>query len=66
MEETAEFQVGVDDTARRRKLRLNKRQDFVQGEVEPVPVREAIRCYCQCMQLMLQVHLVPINLLMLI
>lgn len=54
MEETAEFQVGVDDTARRRRLNVNKRKAIVQGEVEPVPVREAVKCYCQCMQIMLQ------------
>ena len=65
MEETADFQVGVDDTARRKRLRLNKRQAFVQGEVEPVPVREAIKCYCQCMQLMLQARYVPLKPLML-
>lgn len=54
MEETAEFQVGVDDTARRRTLKLNRRKAIVQGEVEPVPVREAVKCYCKCMQVMLQ------------
>lgn len=54
MEETAEFQVGVDDTARRRRLRVNKRKAIVQGEEEPVPVREAVKCYCKCMQMMLQ------------
>ena len=54
MEETAEFQVGVDDTARRKRLRVNKRKAIVQDEVEPVPVREAVKCYCKCMQIMLQ------------
>lgn len=54
VEETAEFQVGVDDTARRRRLNVSKRKAIVQEEVEPVPVREAVKCYCQCMQIMLQ------------
>lgn len=54
VEETAEFQVGVDDTARRRTLKMNRRKDIVQGEAEPVPVREAVNCYCKCMQVMLQ------------
>ena len=58
VEETAEFQVGVDDTTRRRRLRVNRRQAIVQGEAEaPVPVREAIKCYCKCMQVMLQAGL---------
>lgn len=54
VEETAEFQVGVDDTARRRRLRVNRRKAIVQAEIEPVPVREAVKCYCTCMQVMLQ------------
>ena len=54
VEETAEFQVGVDDTARRRTLKMNRRKAIVQGEAEPVPVREAVKCYCKCMQVMLQ------------
>lgn len=29
-------------------------QTIVAGEVEDVPVREAILCYCQCMQITLQ------------
>lgn len=59
VEETAEYQVGVDDTARRRKLRLNRRQAIVQEELEPVPVREAVVCYCKCMQVMLQASCAP-------
>ena len=55
IEETAEFQVGIDDAARRRRMRMGTRdQTIVAGEVEDVPVREAILCYCQCMQITLQ------------
>ncbi len=54
MEETAEFQVGVDDTTRRRKLRLNKRKPIVAANVEAVSVHEELKCYCKCMQTMLQ------------
>ena len=55
IEETAEFQVGVDDTLRRRKLRLNKRKALVAGNVEAVTVHEEMKCYCHCMQTLLQV-----------
>lgn len=61
MEETAEFQVGVDDTARRRTLKMNRRKAIVQGEAEPVPVREAVKCYCKCMQVMLQASSFPLS-----
>ena len=54
VEETAEFQVGVDDTTRRRKLRLNKRKAIIAANVEAVSVHEELKCYCKCMQLMLQ------------
>ena len=54
MEETAEFQVGVDDTTRRRKLRLNKRKAIIAANVEAVSVHEELKCYCKCMQIMLQ------------
>lgn len=55
IEETAEFQVGIDDASRRRRMRMGTRdQTIVAGEVEDVPVREAILCYCQCMQITLQ------------
>ena len=55
MEETAEFQVGIDDAARRRRLRMGTRnQTIVAGEVEDVPVHDAVLCYCQCMQITLQ------------
>ena len=39
-------------------MRMGTRdQTIVAGEVEDVPVREAIRCYCQCMQITLQASL---------
>jgi len=60
VEETAEFQVGVDDTTRRRKLRLNKRKAIVAANVEAVSVHEELKCYCKCMQLMLQASAQPL------
>lgn len=54
VEETAEFQVGVDDTTRRRRLRMNRRKTIVPGNVEAVSVNEELKCYCKCMQVMLQ------------
>lgn len=57
VEETAEFQVGVDDTTRRRKLRLNKRKAIIAANVEAVSVHEELKCYCKCMQIMLQAQL---------
>ena len=54
MEETAEYQVGVDDTSRRRRLRLKGRKAIVVGTEEQVSVREELKCYCRCMQVMLQ------------
>ena len=54
VEETAEFQVGVDDTSRRRKMRLTKRKTIIAGNEAVLSVREELKCYCRCMQVMLQ------------
>lgn len=62
IEETAEFQVGIDDASRRRRMRMGSQdRTIVAGEVEDVPVREAILCYCQCMQITLQASLLGLS-----
>ena len=53
VEETAEFQVGIDDS-KRRKMRLTTRKTIIAGNEVAISVHEELKCYCKCMQVMLQ------------